>query len=471
MSEATHYDSIVIGAGQGGGPLSTTLGRAGEKVAIVEREYPGGSCVNYGCTPTKTMVASARAAYVVSRAADYGVNIGGPVTVDMEKIRQRKRAIVEMFRGGSQKGLERVESLDLIFGEAAFVANGTGPRKIQVKLNDSAGGGTRELTADKIFINTGTRPAIPPIDGLDSVDYLTNRNVMELGAVPEHLLVLGGGYIGLEFGQMFRRFGAKVTIIEASDRFLPREDADIAEEIKKILEGEGIIILTGHKATKAAQSDGAIQLTVSGNDETKVLEGSHLLIGVGRTPNSDMLNLEAAGIEHDRGWIKVSDKLETSAEGIYALGDVKGGPAFTHISYDDFRILRENHTQGGNRTTNGRLVPYTVFIDPQLARVGLSEEQARAEGRNIKVAKLPMAHVARAIEIDETRGMMKAIVDTDTNQILGAAILGVEGGEVMTVIQMAMIGKVPYTAIKDGVFAHPVMAESLNNLFMAMDRK
>ena len=462
MSSAKHYDSIVIGAGQGGGPLSTTLGRAGQKVAIIEKEFPGGSCVNYGCSPTKTMVASARAAHIAQRAADYGVNFPGPVTVDMKKVRERKRAIVEMFRGGSQRGLEQVENVDLIFGEASF----TGPKTIKVKLND---GGEQELTAGTIYINTGTRPAIPPIEGLDKVDYLTNRNIMELDTVPEHLLVLGGGYIGLEFGQMFRRFGAEVTIVEASDKFIAREDRDVADEVEKILREDGIELLIGHKAVKAAQTNGKIQLTVQSSDGEKTLEGSHLLVGAGRTPNSDMLNLEAAGIETERGFIKVNDKLETSAEGVYALGDVKGGPAFTHISYDDFRLLRENHTNGGNRTINGRLVPYTVFMDPQLARIGLSEEQARAQGLNIRVAKMPMSHVARALEIDETRGLMKAIVDADTNQILGATVLGVEGGEVMTVIQMAMMGKVPYTEIKDGVFAHPLMAESLNNLFMAMD--
>ena len=457
-----HYDGIVIGAGQGGGPLSTTLGRAGQKVAIIEKEFPGGSCVNYGCSPTKTMVASARAAHIARRAADYGVNFQGPVTVDMKKVRERKRAIVEMFRSGSQRGLERGENVDLIFGEASF----TGPKTIKVKLND---GGEQELTANTIYINTGTRPAIPPIEGLDKVDYLTNRNIMELDTVPGRLLVLGGGYIGLEFGQMFRRFGAEVTIIEASDKFIAREDRDVADEVEKILREDGIELLIGHKAVKAAQTNGKIQLTVQSGDGEKTLEGSHLLVGAGRTPNSDMLNLEAAGIETERGFIKVNDKLETSAEGVYALGDVKGGPAFTHISYDDFRLLRENHTNGGNRTINGRLVPYTVFMDPQLARIGLSEEQARAQGLNIRVAKMPMSHVARALEIDETRGLMKAIVDADTNQILGATVLGVEGGEVMTVIQMAMMGKVPYTEIKDGVFAHPLMAESLNNLFMAMD--
>ena len=463
MSEPNHYDSIVIGAGQGGGPLSTTLGRAGEKVALVEKEHPGGSCVNYGCTPTKTMVASARAAHIARRAADYGVQFTGPVTMNMEKVRERKRNIVEMFRTGSRRGVERVENVDLIFGEASF----TGPKRIAVKLND---GGSKELTADKVFINTGTRPSIPPIEGLDQVDYLTNRNIMELGEVPEHLLALGGGYIGLEFGQMFRRFGAQVTIVEASDKFLPREDRDVAEEVEKILREDGIEILIGHRATRAAQSNGKVQLTLLSGGNEKTVAGSHLLVGVGRTPNSDMLNLDAAGIEHERGFIKVNDKLETSADGVYALGDVKGGPAFTHISYDDFRLLRENLTNGGQRSISGRLVPYTVFIDPQLARVGLSEEQARAQGLNIKVGKMPMTHVARAIETDETRGFMKAVVDADTSQILGATILGVDGGEVMTVIQMAMMGKVPYTEIKDGVFAHPVMAESLNNLFMAMDR-
>jgi pyruvate/2-oxoglutarate dehydrogenase complex dihydrolipoamide dehydrogenase (E3) component len=294
---------------------------------------------------------------------------------------------------------------------------------------------------------------------------------MELDAVPEHLLVLGGGYIGLEFGQMFRRFGSQVTIIDRGNHLLDREDDDICEEVEKIFREDGIEVILSATARSASQSSGRIQLQVQTPDGERTLAGSHLLVAAGRIPNSDRLNLSAAGVETDgRGFIKVDEQLETNVEGVWAIGDVKGGPAFTHISYDDYRVIRANLLENSSRTTQSRLVPYTVFIDPQLGRVGLSEKEARAQGRDICVGKLPMSHVARALEVDETRGLMKAVVDADTNLVLGAAVLGLEGGEVMAVLQMAMMGKVPYTAIRDGVFAHPTLAESLNNLFMAMDR-
>ena len=464
MADARHYDAVVIGSGQAGGPLSTTLASAGWKTALVEREHVGGTCINEGCTPTKTIVASARVAHLARRGADYGVKTG-PVSVDLTKVRQRKRDIVDMFRGGSQRGIEETEGVDLIFGEGSF----TGPRSIAVRTTD---GGRLALTADKIFLNTGTRASKLAIEGLDKIPTLDNGSIMELDSAPEHLLVLGGGYIGLEFGQMFRRFGSRVTIAQSGKQLLAREDPDVAEEVTKILREDGIEVLLNATTSRAAQGDGKIQLQLRTPDGEQTLEGTCLLAATGRVPNSDMLNLAAAGIEvDDRGFIKTNAKLETNVEGIYALGDVKGGPAFTHISYDDFRILRTNLLQGGNLSTEGRLVPYTVFIDPQLGRVGLSEREANGQKRKIRVGKLEMTSVARALETDETRGFMKAIVDADTNQILGAAILGIEGGEVMSVIQMAMMGKVPYTAIRDAAFAHPTLAESLNNLFMAMDSK
>jgi pyruvate/2-oxoglutarate dehydrogenase complex dihydrolipoamide dehydrogenase (E3) component len=458
------YDAIVLGAGQAGGPLSTTLARAGWKTALIEREHVGGTCVNEGCTPTKTMVASARVAYLSRRAADYGVHTG-TVSVDLVKVRERKRAIVESFRGGSQRGIENTDGVDLLMGEASF----TGPKSIQVKLND---GSLQQLSADKIFINTGTRPVNPPIEGLDKVPTLNSTTIMELDVVPQHLLVLGGGYIGLEFGQMFRRFGSEVTIVQRGKQLLTREDSDVASEVAKILQEDGVEVLLQSNALRAeASNNGDIQLSIRTPEGERTITGSHLLVAVGRAPNTEKLNLESTGVETDqRGFIRVNDRLETSAPGVYALGDVKGGPAFTHISYDDFRIIRANFLQGGTATINGRLVPYTVFIDPQLGRVGLSEKEAKEQGYNIRVAKLPMTHVARALEVDETRGFMKAVVDADTDQILGCAILGLEGGEVMSVLQMAMMGKVPYPAIRDGIFAHPTLAESLNNLFMAMER-
>lgn len=464
-TSSQHYDAIILGAGQAGGPLSTTLARAGWKTALVEREHVGGSCINYGCTPTKTMVASARVAYLARRGADYGVQTG-TVSVDLEKVRQRQREIVEMFRNGTQRGIEKTDGVDLIFGEASF----TGPKALRVQLPE---GGTRPLTADKIFINTGTRSSLPPLEGLDKLPTLDNRSILELDRRPEHLLVLGGGYIGLEFGQMFRRFGSRVTIVHLNERLLDREDPDVADEVAKILREDGVEVLLQAKTARARQTaDGHLELQVSAPDGERALSGSHLLVAAGRRPNTDGLNLPTAGLETNRqGFIKTNGRLETSVAGVYALGDIKGGPAFTHISYDDFRVIRTNLLEGGNATADGRLVPYTVFIDPQLGRVGLTETEARAQGRQIRVAKLPMTSVARALEVGETRGFMKAIVDADTNQILGAAVLGIEGGEVMAVLQMAMMGKVPYTTVRDAVFAHPTLAESLNNLFMAMDRK
>ncbi|MFQ5864809.1 MAG: mercuric reductase [bacterium] len=459
-----HYDAVIIGAGQGGGPLSTTLARAGWKTALIEREHVGGTCVNKGCTPTKTMVASARVAYLTRRAADYGVHTG-PISVDMTKVRQRKRDIVDMFRSGSQSGIEKTEGVDLVKAEASFA----GSKSLEVRMNN---GDTQHLSADKIFINTGARPAKPAIDGLESIPTLDSTSIMELDTVPKHLLVLGGGYIGLEFGQMFRRFGSAVTIVQRRNQLLTREDSDVAEEVAKILREDGIEILLETEPLRVEKSNNSdIGLTVQTPQGERKLNGSHILIAAGRVPNTENLNLSAAGIETDkRGFVQVNERLETNVPGVYALGDVKGGPAFTHIAYDDFRILRTNLLEGGNASVNGRLVPYTVFIDPQLGRVGLSETEARRTSHKIRVAKLPMSHVARALEVDETRGFMKAVVDAETSQILGCAVLGIEGGEVMSVLQMAMIGKVPYTAIRDGVFAHPTLAESLNNLFMAMDR-
>jgi pyruvate/2-oxoglutarate dehydrogenase complex dihydrolipoamide dehydrogenase (E3) component len=462
MTHTEKYDAIIIGAGQAGGPLSTALANAGWRTALIEREHVGGTCINEGCTPTKTMVASARVAHLARRAADYGVQTG-PVTVDMTKVRERKRDIVDRFRGGSQRRIERTEGLDLIMGQARFVE----ARTIEVELND---GGLRMLSADTIVINTGTRVRVPSLPGLENVPALSSTSIMELDEVPEHLLVIGGGYVGLEFGQMFHRFGSKVTIVQRQGQLLPHEDADVAEEILNILRQDGIEVLLSTEATCVeGMWQGQIGLQVHTAGEERLLTGSHLLLAAGRVANSDSLNLPAAGIEVDaRGFIPVDDRLETSVPGVYALGDVTGGPAFTHISYDDFRILRANLLEGGAASTAGRPEPYTVFIDPQLGRVGLTEKEALAQGLNHQVAKIPMTWVARALETDETRGLMKAIVDAETKQILGAAILGIEGGEVMTVLQMAMMGGVPYTTIRDGVFAHPTLAESLNNLFMAM---
>jgi len=456
------YDAIVIGAGQSGGPLASALARAGHKTAIVERAHVGGTCVNEGCTPTKTMVASARDAYLARRGPDFGVHTG-PVAVDMTIVRKRKRDIVEEFRAGSEKQLTGTEGVDLLMGEAGF----TGPHSVQVRLND---GGTRDLTAERIFINTGDRPSSPPIPGLDTVPTLDSTSIMELDSVPDRLLVVGGGYIALEYGQMFRRFGSRVTIVQRGPQLLAREDKDIADAVADVLREDGVDVLLDSSAQRVERGDsGAIRLVVKTPEGERTLTGSHLLVAVGRSPNTEALNLPAAGVETGKGGtIKVNERLETNVPGVWAMGDVKGGPAFTHISYDDYRIIKANVLDGGRRTTGDRPVPYTVFIDPQLGRVGLSEREAREQGRTVRVAKMPMSYVARAIETAETRGVMKALVDGDSDQILGCAILGLEGGELMAMLEIAMMGQLPYTALRDGVFAHPTLAESFNNLFASL---
>lgn len=456
------FDAIVIGTGQGGKPMARELGAAGKRTAIVERGRVGGTCLITGCTPTKTMVASARVAYLARRAAFYGVRTG-PVEVEIRDVIARKREIVDTFSEGSRKRLEGTESVELIFGEASF----TGPRTVRVALR---GGGERRLEAPWIFINTGARPAVPPIEGIDAVPVLDNASIMELDVLPERLLVIGGGYVGLEFGQMFRRFGSEVAIVHRGRHLLSREDPDVADAVAGILREDGIDLHLESLPVRVSGGPGKIELDVVSGGREGTLSGTHLLVAAGRSPNTAALAPAAAGVRVDgRGFIETNERLETSAEGIWAMGDVKGGPAFTHISYDDFRILRTNLLESGAASTKGRLVPYTVFIDPQLGRVGLTETGARELGIPHRVAKLPMEHVARAIEMGETRGFMKAIVETPSGRILGAAVLGVEGGEVMAVLQTAMMGGLPYTALKEGVFAHPTLAESLNNLFMAMD--
>ena len=461
MKDSSHYDAVIVGAGQAGVPLAENLAGAGWHTALVERKHVGGTCYNEGCTPTKTMAASGRVAYLARRATDYGVRTG-VVTVDMAAVRRRTRALVESWRDGSERRLAATANLDLIWGEGSFAS----PHGLLVHLRD---GGTSLLEAPWIFVNTGARPAVPPLPGLADVPYLDSTTIMELDTIPEHLLVLGGGYVAVEFAQMFRRFGSDVTVVQRRDRLLPREDGDVAEGLAAVLRQDGVDILTGTLAERVAVPTlGRVALQLTTPDGTRAVEGSHLLVATGRVPNSEGLNLAAAGLTADaHGFIPVNERLETAVPGIYALGDVKGGPAFTHISYDDFRVVRTNLLGVGGASTAGRMAPYTVFTDPQLGRVGLSEEEARAQGLDFRVSKLPMDRVARALETDETRGLMKAVIDARTDRILGCAVLGIDGGELMAMMEVAMMGDIAASTLRNAIFAHPTLAEALNNLFAA----
>ena len=412
--------------------------------------------------PTKTMVASARLAYQARRSAEYGVRVG-PVSVDLAAVRERKRAMVAGARQNYASRLTQ-DGLDLIDGEAHF----TGPKTIAIALTD---GGIRQISAPVIIIDTGTRPNPLVITGASDVPVLDSTSIMELDELPQHLIILGGGYIGLEFGQMFRRFGSEVTIVQRAARLLKIEDEDVSDEVAAILHEDGITVLTSSTPIRVEPADGRrLRLTVRTPDGEQQIEGSHLLSAIGRTPNTEALTPEAAGIRlNDHGFIQVDEYLQTSVPGVYAMGDVTGGPAFTHSSYDDYRVLHANLIRSEKANTRDRIVPYTVFIDPQLGRVGMTEREARTQGCAIRVAKLPMSSVIRAVETGETRGFMKAVVDADSGQILGCAVLGNEGGEIMSVIQIAMLGKLTYTAMANAIFTHPLLAEGLNTLFAEFD--
>lgn len=449
-------DAIIIGSGQGGNPLAYGLADRGWKVALVEADQLGGTCINVGCTPTKTMVHSAQVAHYARNAARWGVR-AGETSVDLPAVVARKRQVVERFRGGHERKVEERESLRLVRGRGRFV----GPHVVEV-----AG---ERLEGERIFINTGTRTDVPRVEGLDRVPFLTNASIMELAEVPEHLIVLGGGYIGLEFGQMFRRFGSEVTVIHRADRLLTREDPDIADALKAALEVEGIRFLLNADTTRVEEDGGRITLAVRAGDAESRLTGTHLLVATGRRPNTDDLGLEAAGVATDaRGFVRVNERLETSAPGVWAIGDVKGGPAFTHISWNDYQVIWANLIEGKDATIRERPVPYAVFTDPQLGRVGMTEAEARATGKPLKLGTIPMGHVARAIERDETAGMMKLIVDAETDRILGAAILSTEGGELIQILGTLMLAGAPYTLLKGAIYIHPTLAEGFYSLMDAV---
>ena len=470
MASPRHFDCIVIGSGQAGTPLAAALAKGGRKTALIERIHIGGCCVNEGCTPTKTMVASGRAAYLTRRGADYGIHTpggeDGKISIDMLRVRQRKRDIVNSFRSGNESRIQSA-GVEILMGEASFGDS----KSLHVKLSDES---VTNVTADEIFINTGERPARPELPGtqhLDPARVLDSTSIQELGEVPGHLIVLGGGYVGLEFAQLFRRLGSAVTVIQRNSQLLPREDQEIAKSVLDILREDGLTVHLEANATSVSSSGEAISLTCQlKNGKEEIVNGTHLLFAAGRVPNTEMLNLNSAGIKtNSKGYIVANDKLETTAPGVYVLGDAKGPPAFTHISYDDFRIIQANLITKSTpqATTRNRLVPYVVYTDPQLGHVGLHEHEARSQfpGRNIKTARMPMEYVARALETDEARGMMKAVIDGDTGEILGFTCLGVEGGEIMSIVEMAIIGKVGYEKLRDAVWAHPALAESLNNIW------
>ncbi|WP_197380435.1 FAD-containing oxidoreductase [Mycolicibacterium mengxianglii] len=452
---STHFDAIIVGAGQAGPPLAGRLTAAGQTVAVIERKLVGGTCVNYGCIPTKTLVASAHAAHVARRSADYGIGTG-EVTVDMAKVKARKDGIVEGDRKGVESWLEGMDGCTLIRGHAKF----TGPHSLSID-------GGSEITADRIFLNVGGRAVVPPIPGLSDVDYLTNVGVLELGSVPEHLVIIGGSYIGLEFAQMYRRFGAEVTVVERGSRLASREDDDVCAAIKEILENDGITIHLDANDIRVSKDGERIAVHTSADGPT--VTGSHLLVAVGRQPNTDELGLETAGVATDkRGYVVVDDQLRTNVEHIWAMGDCNGRGAFTHTSYNDFEIVAANLLDDEPRKVSDRIPTYALYIDPPLGRAGMTVAQVRESGRKALVGKRPMTRVGRAVEKGETQGFMKVVVDADTHEILGAAILGVGGDEVIHGILDTMSAKAPYTTLTHTVHIHPTVSELVPTMLEEM---
>lgn len=456
-----HYDAIILGSGQAGNPLARFLASKELKVAIIEKREVGGTCVNVGCTPTKTLVASAKVAYLARRSEDFGVKTG-EISINMEKIMERTRNIVLASRSSNERSFESNQNIDLIRGAARFIAK----KEILVQLNS---GGEQTLSADKIYINTGCTPSIPTIEGLESIHYFTSDTIFDLKKVPEHIILVGSSYIALEFAQIFNRLGSQVTVISHGSDFLPREDKDISDILLKVLKEEGIQFLFNADSKRVSQDGNKIVLELIKDGNLIRIEASDLFIATGRTPNSH-LGLEIPGIETDSGgFIKTNEFLETTVEDIYALGDIKGGPQFTHISYDDFRIVRDNIENSVKRGYIGRLTNYTLFTDPELGRIGLNELEAKKLKMEYRVSYLPMNYVARAIEMGETNGIMKALVDKNSERILGAAILGVQGGEIASTLHVAIAGGIGVKDLNDFVFSHPTMLESLNNLFAHTD--
>ncbi len=443
------YDAVIIGTGQSGPPLAARMSKEGWKVAILERKLIGGTCVNTGCVPTKTLVANARAAYMARRAAYFGVDVGGSVRVDMKRVKSRKDQVAGEANQDVTKGMETLPNVTLYREQGAF----EGRNKIRVNSD--------VLESPRIFLNVGARAAIPKIPGLDQVKYLTNSSMMDVDFLPEHLVIIGGSYVGLEFGQIYRRFGSEVTIIEAGPRLISRDDADVSDEVRRILEKEGIRVRVSARVEAVEPRANRIAIKLSGKAPDEIA-GSHLLIATGRRPNTDDLGLEKAGVELDgRGYVKVDDQLRTNVPGIWAMGDCNGRGAFTHTSYNDYEIIVANLFDNDPRRVSDRILCYALYIDPPLGRAGMTEKEARVSGRRVLIGKRPMTRVSRAVERGETDGFIKILVDADSKEILGAAILGIEGDEVVHVLLDVMYTKKPYTVIQRAMHIHPTVSELL----------
>jgi pyruvate/2-oxoglutarate dehydrogenase complex dihydrolipoamide dehydrogenase (E3) component len=463
MSETERYEILVIGSGESGKWITWTMAQAGHRTAVVERKYIGGSCPNIACLPSKNVIRSAKANWFARHGAEYGIQ-SGPVSTDMKGVFARKRKMVE---GEVQFHLDRFKTTgaDLIRGEARFVA----PKTVQVRLNE---GGQRTITGDKVLLDLGSRSVIPDIPGLSAAKPMTHVGALDLDRLPEHVIVLGGGYVGLELAQALRRFGSAVTVIERGPQVAAAEDPDVAQAVQENFASEGIEVLLNTQVRQVEGLSGEkIRVRIDGPNGEQTIEGTDVLVATGRTPNTRGIGVEAAGIELDaHGYIKVNERLETTAPGVWAMGDCAGSPHFTHVAYDDFRVVRDN-LNGGSRTTRDRLIPFCMFTDPELARVGLNEAEAKKRGIAYRLAKLPMAAVLRAVTLGETRGFVKVLVDAQSDRILGFTALGVEASEMMAAVQTAMLGGLPYTVLRDAIFTHPTVAEGLVFLLAGVPAK
>ena len=458
MDEIKKFDAIVIGSGQAGNPLMFDLADRGQTVAMIEKNELGGSCINFGCTPTKTLIASSTLYHRVQNSGELGV-ITENVELDFKKVMDRKNDIVKLFRSSIEKGIDGSENIELYKGLASFIDKNT----VNVNLNN---GKEVKIQADRVYINSGSKTNVIPIDGLKNVEYYDSASIMALDELPEHLVIIGTGYIALEFGQMFKRFGSKVTMIGIEDAIISHEDKDVSNRIQEILEDEGIEILLNTNTKRVKKNGNKTNIYIQRDEKEEKIECSHLMLATGRVPVTEDLKLKNTQVElDDNGNIKVDNKLKTNEENIYALGDVKGGPQFTHIAHDDYRIVVDNIFETGKRNTEDRLVPFTLYTAPQLGRVGITEAQAKEEGYDIMIGKLEMRKLGRAIEKDLTEGFMKVVINNENHKILGAAILGYQGGEFMAIIQVAMTAGMQYEELRDGIFTHPSLSEALNNLF------